>query len=77
MCVGPFKRDSTRDGKKEQVKPAEGLSGWSIETASRSTSDLNSIRYITVFCYFFKTTTMHLNLLTKYTAITNNVITIQ
>jgi len=58
VCVGPFKRDSTRDGKKEQVKLAEGLSGWSIETASRSTSDLNSIRYITVFRYFFKTTVM-------------------
>lgn len=50
MCVGPFKRDSTRDGKKEQVKLAEGLSlAWSIGTASRSTLDLNSICYIAVF----------------------------
>jgi len=26
MCVESFKRDSTRDGEKEQVKPAERIS---------------------------------------------------
>lgn len=60
MCaLGPLKEIALEMGKKEQVKLAEGLSGWSIETASRSTSDLNSIRYITVFRYFFKTIAMH------------------
>lgn len=71
MCaLGPLKEIALEMGKKEQVKPAEGLSGWSIETASRSTSDLNSIRYITVFRYFFKTTAVHSNLFSEYITIT-------